>query len=63
MPIFDAQVSRLRAQPRGPSLGRTLHGPAEVSGDQMAAAMDAVGVDGAILVSPFSMHRWSAAAA
>ncbi len=34
--------------------GHTLTGPAEVIGDQMVAAMDAVGVDGAILVSPFS---------
>ena len=35
-------------------------GPAEVTGDQMVAAMDAVGVDGAILVSPFSMYRYDA---
>src|SRR5262249_56905891 len=38
----------------------TLYGPAEVTGDQMVAAMDAVGVDGAILVSPFSMYRYDA---
>lgn len=31
---------------------------AKVTGDQMVAAMDAVGVDGAILVSPFSMYRY-----
>ena len=37
-----------------------LHGPAEVTGDQMVAAMDAVGVDGAVLVSPFSMYRYDA---
>lgn len=30
----------------------TLYGPPEVTGDQMVAAMDAVGVDGAILASP-----------
>ena len=35
-------------------------GPAEVTGDQMVAAMDAVGVDGAVLVSPFSMYRYDA---
>ena len=37
-----------------------LHGPAEVTGDQMVAAMDAVGVDGALLVSPFAMYRYDA---
>src|SRR5262249_16089785 len=36
----------------------TLRGRAEMTGDQMVAAMDAVGVDGAILVSPFSMYRY-----
>jgi predicted TIM-barrel fold metal-dependent hydrolase len=35
-------------------------GPAEVTGGQMVAAMDAVGVDGAVLVSPFSMYRYDA---
>jgi predicted TIM-barrel fold metal-dependent hydrolase len=38
----------------------TLQGPAEVTGDQMVAAMDAVGVDGAVLVSPFSMYAYDA---
>ena len=37
--------------------GRPSAGPAEVTGDQMVAAMDAVGVDGAMLVSPFTMYR------
>jgi hypothetical protein len=37
--------------PASPWVG-TLYGPPEVTGDQMVAAMDAVGVDGAILVSP-----------
>ncbi len=32
--------------------------PDEVTGDDMVAAMDAVGVDGALLVSPFSMYRY-----
>ena len=60
MPIFDAQVHAYeRNHPGRPWVG-TLHGPAEVTGDQMVAAMDAVGVDGAILVSPFSMYRYDA---
>ena len=37
-----------------------MRGPDEVTGDDMVAAMDAVGVDGALLVSPFSMYRYDA---
>jgi L-fuconolactonase len=60
MPTLDAQVHAYeRNHPARPWVG-TLAGPAEVTGDQMAAAMDAVGVDGAILVSPFSMYRYDA---
>jgi predicted TIM-barrel fold metal-dependent hydrolase len=60
MPIFDAQVHAYeRNHPGRPWVG-TLHGPAEVTGDQMVAAMDAVGVDGAVLVSPFSMYGYDA---
>jgi L-fuconolactonase len=60
MPTFDAQVHAYeRNHPGRPWVG-TLYGPAEVTGDQMVAAMKAVGVDGAILVSPFSMYRYDA---
>jgi len=60
MPIFDSQVHAYeRNHPGRPWVG-TLHGPAEVTGDQMVAAMDSVGVDGAVLVSPFSMYRYDA---
>jgi len=60
MPIFDAQVHAYeRNHPGRPWVG-TLYGPAEVTGDEMVAAMDAVGVDGAVLVSPFSMFRYDA---
>jgi L-fuconolactonase len=60
MLTIDAQVHAYeRNHPGRPWVG-TLAGPAEVSGDQMVAAMDAVGVDGAILVSPFSMYRYDA---
>jgi len=34
--------------------------PAHVTGDEMVAAMDKVGVDGAIFISPFSMYRYDA---
>ena len=60
MPIFDSQVHAYeRNHPGRPWVG-TLHGPAEVTGDQMVAAMDEVRVDGAVLVSPFSMYRYDA---
>lgn len=60
MPILDAQVHAYeRNHPGRPWIG-TLYGPAEVTGDQMTAAMDAAGVHGAILVSPFSMYRYDA---
>jgi predicted TIM-barrel fold metal-dependent hydrolase len=60
MPILDSQVHAYeRNHPGRPWVG-TLTGPAEVTGDQMAAAMDEAGVDGAILVSPFSMYGYDA---
>jgi len=60
MPIFDSQVHAYeRNHPGRPWVG-TLQGPAEVTSDQMVAAMDEVGVDGAVLVSPFSMYRYDA---
>ena len=60
MPTLDAQVHAYERNHPGRPWAGTLYGPAEVSGDQMVAAMDAVGVDGAILVSPFSMYRYDA---
>jgi predicted TIM-barrel fold metal-dependent hydrolase len=60
MLVLDAQVHAYeRNRPERPWVG-TLYGPEEVTGDRMAAAMDEVGVNGAILVSPFSMYRYDA---
>jgi L-fuconolactonase len=60
MPTIDVQVHAYeRNHPGRPWLGH-LVGPASVSGDEMVAAMDAVRVDGAILVSPFSLYRYDA---
>jgi hypothetical protein len=39
---------------------RVPNWPAHVTGDEMVAAMDKVGVDGVIYVSPFSMYRYDA---
>ena len=60
IPVIDAQVHAYeRDHPGRPWLG-FLHGPDEVTGDDMVAAMDEVGVDGALLVSPYSMYRYDA---
>jgi L-fuconolactonase len=60
MLTIDSQVHTYeRNHPGRPWVG-VLHGPAEVTGDDMVAAMDAVGVDGALLVSPFAMYRYDA---
>jgi len=57
-PTIDSQVHAYeRNHPGRPWIGY-LQGPDEVTGDDMVAAMDAVGVDGALLVSPFSMYRY-----
>ena len=57
-PTIDSQVHAYeRNRPERPWSG-TLQGPDEVTGDDMVAAMDAVGVDGALLVSPYSMYRY-----
>jgi L-fuconolactonase len=58
MLTIDAQVHAYERNHPGRPWAGTLHGPAEVTGDDMVAAMDAVGVDGALLVSPFSMYRY-----
>lgn len=59
-PVIDAQVHAYeRDHPGRPWLG-FLHGPDEITGDDMVAAMDEVGVDGALLVSPYSMYRYDA---
>jgi L-fuconolactonase len=60
MLTLDAQVHAYERNHPGRPWAGTLYGPAEVTGDQMVAAMDAVRVDGAILVSPFSMYRYDA---
>jgi len=60
MMIIDSQVHAYeRNHPGRPWVG-TLTGPDEVTGHDMVAAMDAVGVAGAVLVSPFSMYGYDA---
>ena len=57
---IDSQVHAYeRNRPERPWNGH-LEGPEEVTGDDMVAAMDAVGVDGALLISPFSLYGYDA---
>ena len=59
-PVIDSQVHCYeRDRPERPWAG-TLVGPDEVTGDDMVAAMDRLGVDGALLVSPWAMYRYDA---
>ena len=60
MLTIDAQVHAYERNQPGRPWAAVLHGPPEVTGDEMVAAMDAVGVDGALLVSPFTMYRYDA---
>ena len=60
MVIIDAQVHAYERDHPGRPWAGVLTGPAEVTGDDMVAAMDAVSVDGAVLVSPFTMYGYDA---
>jgi L-fuconolactonase len=60
LPTIDSQVHTYERNHPGRPWAGFLHGPAEVTGDDMVTAMDAVGVDGALLVSPFAMYRYDA---
>src|SRR4026209_1978664 len=57
MPVIDSQVHAYEANTPQRPWARVPNWPAHVTGDEMVAAMDKVGVDGAINVSPFSMYR------
>ena len=60
MLTIDAQVHAYERDHPGRPWAAVLAGPAEVTGDDMVAAMDAVGVDGGLLVSVFTMYRYDA---
>src|SRR5437868_15239065 len=60
MVTIDSQVHAYERNHPGRPWAGFLHGPAQVTGDDMVAAMDAVGVDGALLVSPYAMYRFDA---
>jgi predicted TIM-barrel fold metal-dependent hydrolase len=56
--IIDAQLHAYEHNHPGRPWHAVLAGPAEVTGDQTVAMLDANGVDGAILVSAFTMYRY-----
>ena len=58
--IIDAQVHAYEANTPKRPWDRVPNWPAHVTDDEMVAAMDKVGVDGAIYISPFSMYRYDA---
>jgi predicted TIM-barrel fold metal-dependent hydrolase len=60
MATIDAQVHCYERNHPGRPWHEVLAGPPEVTGADMVKAMDEVGVDGALLVSVFTMYRWDA---
>jgi L-fuconolactonase len=60
MPIIDSQVHAYEVNTPQRPWATVPNWPDHVTGDEMVAAMDEVGVDGAIFVSPFAMYRYDA---
>jgi predicted TIM-barrel fold metal-dependent hydrolase len=60
MPIIDSQVHAYEANTPKRPWHSVPNWPAHVTGDEMVAAMDKVGVDGAIFISAFSLYRYDA---
>src|SRR5499426_3574616 len=60
MTIIDSQVHAYEANTPKRPWHNVPNWPDHVTGDEMVAAMDKVGVDGAIFISAFSMYRYDA---
>jgi L-fuconolactonase len=60
MTIVDSQVHAYEANTPKRPWATVPNWPDHVTGDEMVAAMDKVGVDGAIFISSFSMYRYDA---
>jgi predicted TIM-barrel fold metal-dependent hydrolase len=60
MAIIDSQVHCYDTNTPERPWATVPNWPAHVTGDEMVAAMDKVGVDGAIFISAFSMYRYDA---
>lgn len=60
MVVIDSQVHAYEANTPKRPWDSVPNWPAHVTGDEMLEAMDKVGVDGAICVSPFFLYRYDA---
>jgi L-fuconolactonase len=60
MMIIDSQVHCYEANTPKRPWASVPNWPAHVTGDEMVAAMDRMGVDGAIFISAFAMYRYDA---
>ena len=60
MPIIDSQVHAYEANTPKRPWHSVPNWPPHVTGDEMVAAMDKVGIDGAIFISSFSMYQYDA---
>src|SRR5258708_13572636 len=60
MAIIDSQVHAYEANTPKRPWHSVPNWPPHVTGDEMVAAMDKVGVDGAIFISSFSMYQYDA---
>ena len=58
MRLIDVQVHAYEHNHPGRPWAGHLHGPQSATGEEMVAAMDAVGVDAAIIVSTFNLYRY-----
>ncbi len=59
-PTIDSQVHAYERNRPDRPWNAFLEGPDEVTGDDMVAAMGAVGVNGALLISPFRLYGYDA---
>src|SRR6201984_1670058 len=60
MTIIDSEVHAYEANTPKRPWATVPNWPDHVTGDEMVAAMDKVGVDGAIFISAFSLYRYDA---
>jgi predicted TIM-barrel fold metal-dependent hydrolase len=58
MRVIDVQVHAYEHNHPGRPWAGHLHGPESANGAEMVAAMDAVGVDAAVIVSSFNLYRF-----
>src|SRR6201984_3239392 len=58
MRVVDVQVHAYERNHPGRPWPGHLEGPPSANGEEMVAAMDAVGVDAAIIVSTFNLYRY-----